>query len=251
VDDASPDRCPQICEEYARRDSRVKVIHKPKNEGLPQARKTGYEASRGEYIQFVDSDDWIEAEMTERMVHKAIRENLDIVYCDVREVFTDGTQAVRKSFDMRGGGDDNRRLVAALLSRELPWSLWNKIFHRKLFNGLIFPKFNLCEDGVICPQLFLNAERIGYEYSLLYNHFRHSESMSTRPAKTRKREIEQNMILLDAILAERPDYDLYKAALRALKKNKGTRSLPLWKKTLLAIVPRRILLSYTKWRLNV
>jgi glycosyltransferase involved in cell wall biosynthesis len=72
IDDCSPDNCPALCDEYAKRDARVKVIHKPRNEGLPQARKTGFDNSSGDYIQFVDSDDWIEPDMTERLYAAAI-----------------------------------------------------------------------------------------------------------------------------------------------------------------------------------
>lgn len=58
VDDGSPDRCPEMCDEYARLDSRIKVIHKP-NGGLSSARNIGIESSHGEWIYFLDSDDWI------------------------------------------------------------------------------------------------------------------------------------------------------------------------------------------------
>ena len=62
VDDGSPDNCPQICDDYAKTDSRVKVIHK-ENGGIMSARKAGLKVATGEYIGFVDGDDWIEADM--------------------------------------------------------------------------------------------------------------------------------------------------------------------------------------------
>ncbi|MDR0528230.1 MAG: glycosyltransferase, partial [Zoogloeaceae bacterium] len=248
VDDCSPDRCPQICDEYARKDARIQVIHKRKNEGLPQARKTGFEAARGEYIQFVDGDDWIEAEMTERLYRKAVHGNFAIVYCDFVQVYENGSRVVRKHFDARGM--EKQQIVAALLFGELPWSLCNKIFHRKLFHDLTFPIVNIAEDGVLCSQLFLNADKIGYEYSHLYNYRIHPKSIVGN-LENRKRNAmrrRENIILLNAILKKRQDYDLYRENLSVLLK--GNR-YPLWKEMIIAIAPRKLLTSYCNWRRTI
>ena len=85
VDDHSPDKCPDICDEYAKKDKRIKVIHKKENEGSSQARKTGISEAIGDYILFTDSDDWIESKMAERLYTLAKLDNYDIVYCDVEE----------------------------------------------------------------------------------------------------------------------------------------------------------------------
>ena len=79
VDDGSPDNCPAICDEYAIRDHRVKVIHK-KNKGLGYARNSGIEIATGEYIAFVDSDDYVELNTYEKLYHLAINTNADVVY---------------------------------------------------------------------------------------------------------------------------------------------------------------------------
>lgn len=68
IDDGSPDHCPQICNEYAQKDSRIKVIHK-KNAGLGYARNSGLEIARGKYLAFVDSDDYVEANMYLSLIH--------------------------------------------------------------------------------------------------------------------------------------------------------------------------------------
>ena len=78
VDDGSPDRCPQICDQYARNDDRIRVIHKM-NAGLVEARKTGIRLSTGEYIAYVDGDDIIEVDFIERMVEVATAEEVDVV----------------------------------------------------------------------------------------------------------------------------------------------------------------------------
>lgn len=81
VDDGSPDRCPQICDEYAAQDRRVKVIHQP-NGGLGKAYNTGLAAAQGEYIGLIESDDWIEPTMYEKLYQQAVCAQADLVKCD-------------------------------------------------------------------------------------------------------------------------------------------------------------------------
>ena len=71
VDDGSPDRCPQMCDDYAEKDSRIKVVHK-KNGGLSDARNAGMAVATGEYISFIDSDDWIDLETYDLVLEKNV-----------------------------------------------------------------------------------------------------------------------------------------------------------------------------------
>ena len=80
VDDGSPDNCPKMCDEYARKDSRVRVIHK-KNAGLGMARNSGLEVATGEYVAFVDSDDYVSCEMYEAMYNAIVIHDADAVLC--------------------------------------------------------------------------------------------------------------------------------------------------------------------------
>ena len=88
VDDGSPDRCPEICDEYARRDPRVRVFHQ-ENRGLAGARTTGLENARGKWISIVDSDDWVEPNYLEEMITAATQET-QLVRCNMRYWGTDG-----------------------------------------------------------------------------------------------------------------------------------------------------------------
>ncbi len=84
VDDGSPDNCPMICDEYAKKDSRIRVIHK-KNGGLSDARNAGLEIATGEYIGFVDSDDWIHKDMYHILYKNIIEKDADIAECSIKK----------------------------------------------------------------------------------------------------------------------------------------------------------------------
>ncbi len=90
VDDGSPDNCPAICDAYARKDSRVRVIHK-KNAGVDEARNSGIEAATGEWAYFVDSDDWLELDAAERLYKYAVKSGADCVMTDCVRVFENGS----------------------------------------------------------------------------------------------------------------------------------------------------------------
>ena len=93
VDDGSPDECPRLCDEWATKDNRIQVIHK-ENGGLSDARNVGFEASTGEWITFVDSDDWLDATMYEIMLKHAANCAAQAVICDAVLEFPDKIEAV-------------------------------------------------------------------------------------------------------------------------------------------------------------
>lgn len=98
VDDGSPDNCPQMCDEYAKQDNRIKVIHK-KNEGLGYARNTGLEATCGEFIAFIDSDDYVDVSMYETLYNRAIENQSDAVFCGMQRRCKDGTVFPRRDVE--------------------------------------------------------------------------------------------------------------------------------------------------------
>ena len=114
VDDGSPDNCPQICDDYAKKDSRIKVVHK-KNGGLSSARNAGIEVATGDYIGFVDSDDYIELDMYEKMYSIAIENNVDFVMSDYYRV-SDGGKVIA-TLDMDEGIYEKNKIKRDIFPR--------------------------------------------------------------------------------------------------------------------------------------
>ena len=108
VDDGSPDKCSEICDRYANKDRRVKVIHK-KNGGVSTARNEGLDIVTGDYVTFVDSDDYIECDMYEKMLSKAVEYECDVVMCDCIKDYAEHSQIY--THNIRSGFYDYQQLL--------------------------------------------------------------------------------------------------------------------------------------------
>jgi glycosyltransferase involved in cell wall biosynthesis len=168
VNDCSPDKCPEICNEYAKKDARVKVIHKIQNEGLPQARKTGFENSSGEYIIFIDSDDWIEPNMIEKLYSAAFESNADIAACDFYKYNEHGYEYGIQTLDTVNYLN-NLGFVH--------WcAIWNKLLRREIAALVKFPKAGKYEDRVITQQALYYSRNIVKVPCPLYHYAYNQES---------------------------------------------------------------------------
>lgn len=178
VDDGSPDKCPRICDEYAKKDNRIRVIHK-NNGGLSDARNAGIDAANGMYIGFVDSDDYIHPEMYERLWKQLNEENADIVICGIERVYHagyevqevaenaikkyDGLQAIRNILDK------NLHVVSVVA--------WGKLYKKSLFEGIRFPKGKIHEDEFTTYQLFYKSNKIVELSGRYYYYFQREDSI--------------------------------------------------------------------------
>jgi glycosyltransferase involved in cell wall biosynthesis len=170
VNDCSLDNSRKICENYAKLDKRIKVIHKTENIGSSQARKTGIENSNGDFIQFVDSDDWIENNMLEKIYEKAISENLDIVIFNYISEKKDIKEIKRQDiFNL-----NKEAIIKDILAIRIKSFLWNKFVKREVCLQAYFPNLSRSEDYLITIQNVYYAEKIGYLDLPLY-HYRHNE----------------------------------------------------------------------------
>ena len=160
VDDGSPDRCPAICDEAARRDARVRVIHQA-NAGLSAARNAGIEIARGEWLGFVDSDDYIAPQFYEKLYQTAQRTDADCVMCSVQNVDESGkpidSALMRVADEVKTGQEVLRKIGRDDATPYL--TAWNKLYRRKLFNTLRYPAGRQNEDTFIFAELFHQVQR--------------------------------------------------------------------------------------------
>lgn len=179
VDDGSPDGSGAICDAYAARDPRVRVLHK-ENGGLSSARNAGLDVARGAYIGFVDSDDWVEPETYGQMLALAREENVKLV-CAGRYDFSSwtGERTV-------GLCPQKREVITgrALAERIFRWdrvdsAACDKLYHHTLFQGIRYPLGVVSEDIPVTWQLALRAERVGMLPVPVYNYFHRDGSITT------------------------------------------------------------------------
>ena len=172
IDDGSTDNSGKICDSYAKRDKRIRVIHK-KNEGVANARNIGIQMAMGEYIGFVDSDDYIEKDMYEYL-HEILKSNdADISICNYKKRYTKvDTERVGESYENKitilGKEEGIKELI---IDKNVKNYLWNKLYKISLFKNLKFPDGKKMEDYAVMYKLFYGANRIviGNDCKYVYN----------------------------------------------------------------------------------
>ena len=177
IDDGSPDNSGAICDEYAAKDNRFKVIHQP-NKGVSAARNAGLDTARGEWIGFVDSDDWIEPNMYESMYSCAVHEDVDIVICG-----------------FVGKGQEHRKLLTSFKAKKVLFSL------RRSFGGYIVLRLikkeclgdirfdentSYMEDTIFSYEIFGAAKRILWTNTPLYNYFSNPQGVTKQVGLSRQ-----------------------------------------------------------------
>ncbi len=169
VDDGSPDACPAICDEYAARDARVRVIHKT-NGGLSDARNAGLDVARGEWIGFVDSDDVVDPAMFEALLTAGQASGSQIAVCNFAE-FKDGpdaemlwTRGVKSRMELTG----REACCLLMVDDELQNYAWNKLYAARLWEGVRFPVGQKYEDVNTTYKLFEKADCVVLDPKVLY-----------------------------------------------------------------------------------
>ena len=174
VDDGSSDGSAEICDDYARGNVRVRVLHQA-NQGASIARKRGIDVAVGEWLTFVDSDDVVEEDYIDRLYDAAIRYDVKIAACSQIQ-HKEGTEIEA----------DKTGKIVLLKEPELHkrffkyqfWGFWGKIYHRSVFENIYFPKYTINEDYVVMAQLFNSYKRMAYVSMGLYHYMVHENSLS-------------------------------------------------------------------------
>ena len=186
VDDGSTDQSGSICDEYAAKDSRFKVIHKP-NGGQSDARNVGLDNAQGDYVYFIDSDDYIPSNTIMLAVTCAEKEKADIVYFDCETIYEDFNDS-KYSEDLKRHhfyrpGKGARIYAAHLKYGECFSCLYMQLFKRSIIEktGCRFVKLSLCEDELFTPLVYLNSQKaVQLKKSLYYRRLRANSVMSKK-----------------------------------------------------------------------
>lgn len=188
VDDGSPDSCPAMCDEFAKQDSRVVVIHK-ENGGLSDARNAGLDIAKGEYIGFVDSDDYISPIMYETLLNRILSDKSELAVCEYVRVYDSderekSEKTLQKTRKRCYSPDEFFSEVFLKCSGAYVVAV-NKLYHKNIFRKLRFPVGKQHEDEFIIHRVIAQCKNISYIEDELYYYFQREGSIMNRTFNVR------------------------------------------------------------------
>lgn len=173
VDDGSPDNCPAMCDAWAERDQRIRVVHK-ENGGLSDARNAGLAVAEGEYIGFVDSDDWIGADFYRVLIETAVQNNCELVECCY--FWTYGETPPLRPVPEPQFYNKHEAMSAYLNKSAFHCVVWNKLYHRSIITAeFMCGKYH--EDEFWTYQILANCNRLAHIPVYFYYYFQRSDSI--------------------------------------------------------------------------
>lgn len=203
IDDGSPDNCSIICDEYAQKDYRIRVVHKT-NGGLSDARNVGIEAATGEYLMFVDSDDFIAANMIEKLYHALLVNNADISICNFKYVDENGASILfnprfsNSKLPIQDGVISGTDILKEKLFATKCWYwvvAWNKLYKKSIFSEIRYPVGKIHEDEFVIHAILMKCDKVACVSEMLYYYVQRSDSIMGM-SKTDSRKIDYTEALL-------------------------------------------------------
>lgn len=181
VDDGSPDGCPQICDEYASNDKRIVVIHK-ENGGLSDARNAGLDVCKGEYVSFVDSDDWIATSFIESLIREINNHNADIGVANFIRTTSLSSVRINPNYSRNIEELDSLQSVKKLWTDDYVTfvTAWGKLYKASLFSDIRFPKGKIHEDECTTYKLLYRASKTVFLNTPLYFYFQRNDSIMAK-----------------------------------------------------------------------
>lgn len=203
VDDGSPDNCGKICDDYAKKDNRIKVIHK-ENGGLSDARNAGIDIAKGQYITFIDSDDYVELDYVEQL-YGALTEEAQMVIGGYRVIYENGT--ILNQFNhLKTTLTKEETLKRMLYDDGISVSACGKLYSLNLFKAVRYPKRRLFEDAATTYRLIDLCTKISINSVPLYNYMMRNDSISQRTFNTKKMDlIDSTKEMCDYIKSKYPN----------------------------------------------
>lgn len=187
VDDGSKDNCPKICDDYAKKDARVKVVHK-ENGGLSDARNAGIRVANGEYITFIDSDDYVDKDYVEFLYNNIEKNNADIAIGSHRVLYDSG-KIIEKATHENSVLEPKKVLERILYDDGIDVSAWGKLYKISLFEDIKFPKGRLFEDSATTYILVDKAKIITVNSESKYNYIVRENSITNAKFSPKKMDL--------------------------------------------------------------
>lgn len=190
VDDGSPDNCGKICDEYAARDQRIKVIHK-KNGGLSDARNAALDLCSGEYISFIDSDDYVSEDFIESLYHAIKSHHTRLAICGIMKFDEFGNITADYSPSKR------ESVATGLEMVETVWrpAAWNKMYHKSLFEDVRYPFGKLYEDLYVYHDFLVKIDRVSFTGKNSYFYFNRKNSIMNKKYDIRNTDLVEGLDL--------------------------------------------------------
>ena len=149
IDDDSPDNCPQMCDEWAQKDMRIKVLHKS-NDGLANARNSGIDIATGDYVIFADSDDYLEADMVEFLLNLSVKYDADVSRCGFYFNYEENGEEKTESSDTNIKlFDYSERIIELTTSGYMGGVVWNKLYKSSVIKSHYFSKEDGCSEDIL------------------------------------------------------------------------------------------------------
>lgn len=174
VNDGSTDNSNEICKNFESKDKRIKLINK-ENEGLSLARKTGFNNAKGEYILFIDSDDFINEEYLENMM-KQIKD-CDVILANVIYSYDDYKRELVSNLDEKNSYSSKAIIKKMILNKEIKDFTWGNLYKKELIKEEYFTASRVFEDIEFTHRVILNSNKIGYSKKSIYNYVQRQNSL--------------------------------------------------------------------------
>ena len=204
VDDGSPDNCPKMCDEYAKKYNNIFVTHLKNSEpGASDARNAGIEMSKGKYLTFIDSDDYVHETILEVLKDTLEESNVLMSMCSYKRVYDSDNMVGVIPQEVSTKIITDFEAMELLVSDQTQSAVWGKLYDKSLFDNVRFPVGKHNEDMFTTPRIYVKAKRIAVKPQKLYFYYQEGESLC-------RSEFNYNMLdMVDAIRFWRKQAELY------------------------------------------
>ena len=185
IDDGSPDNCGAICDDYAEKDSRVRVIHQ-ENGGAAAAKNAGLRIAKGTWLSFVDSDDYLEPNAYGFLIKVLLETGADVVQGSFREIYRNRAEEQRIQEETLEGYDYLLRFPKDFSCA----LLWNKLYRRSIYDGVFFEEGHKIDDEYFTYQGFLQPRRVIRSSRIIYNYRKRASSVMGSPETAERRVLD-------------------------------------------------------------